>query len=172
MRWLAELLGAIPRKAVGFLVEGVAALAEVLRALGDALQLEGGDLGAVLGALEVAHFRLQLVHGAVEALRLLVQPVDQAPQHRLALVGELRAFDGDAGDDDEDGLRERVLRLRGVPNFARVGLVSVRPAAEAVEALADRGGWRCCRRRRSPCRRRRVRGRGEARGGRRRRGSR
>ena len=60
---------------------------EVLRPVGDEFQLAGLDLGAVLLALEVAQFRHQLVGGAVEALRLGVEHVDETPQQALALVG-------------------------------------------------------------------------------------
>ena len=67
-------------------LEGVAPVAEVLRPVRHKLQLAGLDLGAVLLALEVAQAGHQLVGGAVEALGLGVEHVDEAPQQALAFV--------------------------------------------------------------------------------------
>ena len=55
----------------------------------------GVDLGAVLGAFEVAELRFQCIGGAVEAVHLGVEEVDEAPQERFAFVGELGAVAGD-----------------------------------------------------------------------------
>ena len=73
-------------------LERVAAVGEALRPVGETLQLERLDLGAVLGLLEVAQVGHQLVGGAVEAAGLGVEHVDVAPQQALALVGELGSF--------------------------------------------------------------------------------
>ena len=90
------------------LLEGVSPVAEVLRALGDPFQLPGLDFGAVLGILQVPQFRRELVDRPVQPHRLHVQGVDEAPQQRLALVGELGAVRGDLVDEGvEDGVEAR-----------------------------------------------------------------
>ena len=48
-------------------LEGVPAVAQVLRAVGEGLQLVRLHLGAVLGLLEVLHLGRDAVDGAVEA---------------------------------------------------------------------------------------------------------
>ena len=114
-------------------------VAEVPHPVGERLQLVRLHLGAVLRPLEVAHLRHDAVDGPVEAGDLRVQAVDEAPQQRLALVGELRAFDGDAVNDGADGLAEGVDGVVLVPDDAAVDLAALRRCAEQRHALAD-----CC----------------------------
>ena len=98
---------------------------EVLRTVGDELQLAGLDLGAVLLALEVAQAGHQLVGGAVEALGLGVDHVDEAPEQALALVAELRAVRADALGEDAEGFVHRVDGVVGIPDVAGVELVAL-----------------------------------------------
>ena len=111
---------------VAHLLERVAAVAEVARPVGQGLELDGLHLGAVLGAFEVPHLRDDAVDGSVETLDLAVQHVDEAPQQRLALVGELGSLDGDARHDDADGLGERLSGVVLVPDVAAVELAALR----------------------------------------------
>ena len=103
---------------------------------------DGLHLGAVLGALEVSHLGHDPVDGAVEAGDLAVQHVDEAPQQRLAFVGELRPLDGDARHDDADGLGERLGGVVLVPDVAAVELTALGASAEEGEVLADSSGRR------------------------------
>ena len=89
---------------VAELLEGVASVTEVVCALGEALELPGLDLCAVLCASEFAHLGSEAVDGAVEALDLSVEGVDEAPEEALALVGELEAVGGDVLGEDVEGL--------------------------------------------------------------------
>ena len=57
-----------------------------LRAVGGDLGFAGVDLGAVLGAFEVAPLRCQLVDAPVEAAHLSVKGVEDASEQALALV--------------------------------------------------------------------------------------
>lgn len=67
--------------------------------------------------------------------------VDEAPHQRLALVGELRALEGDAIDDDADGLGQGLDGLVFVPDLAAVHFAALGRAAEGGEVVADgRGG--------------------------------
>ena len=118
-------------------LEGVAPVAQVVRPLCELLELERGDLGAVLGAFEVAHLGNQLVDRAVEALDLGVQHVGEAPEQRLELVMHLGALDGDALDHDRDGFGQRELGFRAVPGLAGVEVVPVGVASEQSEVVAD-----------------------------------
>ena len=127
---------------VAHLLERVAAVAEVARPVCQGLELDGLHLGAVLGAFEVSHLRDDPVDGAVEPGDLAVQHVDEAPQQRFALVGELRPLDGDARHDDADGLGERLGGVVLVPDVAAVELTALGASAEEGEALADGGGRR------------------------------
>ncbi len=77
-------------------LEGVASVTEAPRAVGRELHLQRPDLGAVLCALEVAEFGGEPVGGAVEALCLSVEHVDEASEEALAFVGHLGAVRGDA----------------------------------------------------------------------------
>ena len=130
---------------VAHLLEGVAAVAEVLRPVGEQLQLPRLHLIAVLCALEVAHLGNDPVDGAVEAGGLGVEHVDEAPHQCLALVGHLCALDGDAVRDDADGLAERLDGVVLVPDHAAVELAALGRAAEQREVLADgRGGGSGC----------------------------
>ena len=90
------------------LLEGVAPVAEVLRAIDRPFQFPGLDFGAVLGILQVPQFRGELVDLSVQPHRLHVQPVDEPPEQRLAFVGELGAVGGDLVDEGfEDGIEAR-----------------------------------------------------------------
>ena len=86
------------------LLEGVAAVAEVLRPVGHQLELAGLHFAAVLGALEVAQLGAQPVDAAVEPSDLGVEGVDEAPEQALALVGELGAVRPDALGQDAERL--------------------------------------------------------------------
>ena len=69
-------VGAVPLGGgVAQSLEGVPAIAEVLRTFGDSLQLPGLDFGAVLGILQVLEFRRELVDHPVQPHRLHVQGV-------------------------------------------------------------------------------------------------
>ena len=125
---------------VAHLLERVAAVAEVVRPVGEKLQLPGLHLVAVLRSLEVAHLRRDPVDGAVEAADLAVQHVDEAPQQGLALVGHLGPLDGDAVHDHADRLGERAKGVVLVPDVAAVELAALRASAVEREALADGGG--------------------------------
>ena len=118
-------------------LEGVAPAAEVLRPVGDELQLAGLDLGAVLPALQVAHLGQQPVGGAVEALGLGVEHVDEAPQEALALVGELEAVRADALGEDAEGFVHGVDGVVAVPDVAGVELVALGGSAVERRVLAD-----------------------------------
>ena len=111
-------------------------------ALGEALELEGLHLGAVLGAFEVAHLLNDPVDGTVDPLRLGVQHVDEAPEQALALVGELRAVGGDALDQGMHRLLDAGERLVLVPDEAVVDLVRSGGGAVQRRVVADGGGGR------------------------------
>ena len=118
-------------------LERVAPGGEVLRPVGDELQLAGLDLGAVLLALEVAQAGHQLVGGAVETLGLAVDHVDEAPCQALALVAELRAVRADALGEDAEGFEHRVDGVVGIPDVAGVELVALGRCAVEGRVLAD-----------------------------------
>ena len=122
-------------------LERVAPGGEVLRPVGDEFQLARLDLGAVLLALQVAQSGHQLVGGAVEALGLGVEHVDEAPQQALAFVAELRAVGTDALCEDAEGFAHRVERVVGVPDVPGVELVALGRRAVERGVLA---GCRCC----------------------------
>ena len=130
----------LPGDRVAHLLEGVAPVAEVLRALGDEFEFAGVDLGAVLGVHQVAHLRGEPVDAAVEAADLGVEGVDDAPEQVLALVGELEAVGGDAFREDAERFADRVHRVVCVPDLAGVELVAFRSGAEELRVLADHGG--------------------------------
>ena len=118
---------------VAHLLEGVPPVAEVLGALGQGLQFMGGDFRTILRAFEVAHLGDDLVDGAVDALGLRVERIDEAPQQALTFVGELRAIRC-------DGLREDVYDLLDtgqgfvlVPDNPGVGLAQFGGAAEQLQ---------------------------------------
>ncbi len=114
--------------------------AEVLRPVGDEFELAGLDLAAVLRAGEFLHLGRDAVDGAVEALCLCVEHVGEAPEQGLALVGELGAVDGNAGDDDADRLVQRFERLVAVPDVAAVELSALGGGAVEGRLLAGGGG--------------------------------
>ena len=127
---------------VAHLLERVAAVAEVARAVGDELQLARLDLGAVLGGLEVAQLRAQPVDAAVEAADLGVEAVDEAPQQALALVGELDPVGRDALGQDAECLGHRVggvvaSQTSRLSNSPRSGAAPNRAAFSQTVAVAD-----------------------------------
>ena len=71
----------------GCVAHGLEGVAPVALRPASRAPARGLDLGAVLFALEVAQAGHQLVGGAVEALGLGVEHVDEAPQQALAFVG-------------------------------------------------------------------------------------
>ena len=125
---------------VAHLLEGVAAVAEVLRPVGEKLELPRLHLGAVLCALEVAHLGHDAVDGPVEALGLGVEHVHEAPHQGLALVGHLSALDGDAVHDDADGFAERLDGVVLVPDDPAVAFAALRCSTEEGEVVADGSG--------------------------------
>ena len=126
---------------VAHLLEGVAAVAEVLGAVGDELELAGLHLGAVLGGLEVAQLRGELVDGAVEAAHLGVERVDEAPHEALALVGELGAVRPHTLRQHAEGFAHRVEGVVAVPDVAGVELVALGGCAIEGGVLADGRGY-------------------------------
>jgi len=73
------------RREVAHRLEGVAAVAEVPGALGEALQLDGLHFAAVLGAFEVAHLEHDPVGRPVDAARLRVQHVHEMPSFVIVI---------------------------------------------------------------------------------------
>ena len=104
---------------VAHLLEGVAPVAEVLRLVGEQLELPSLHLGAVLCGLEVLHVRHDAIDGRVEPLHLAVQHVDEAPHQGLALVGHLCAVDGDTVHHDADGRDADAGAAGGGPRRSR-----------------------------------------------------
>ena len=121
-------------------LEGVAALAEVPRPVGDEFEFAGLHLAAVLGALEVAELGREPVDASVEPSHLGVEAVDEAPEQGLALVGELEAVGGDARGEDAERLAGRVEGVAAVPDLAGVELAGLGGCAEEPRVLADGGG--------------------------------
>ena len=125
---------------VAHLLEGVAAVAEVLRPVRRQLQLPRVDLGAVLGALQVADLGREPVDAAVEAPHLGVEAVDEPPEQALALVCELEPVRRDAFGDDAERFAHRVDGVVAVPDLAGVVLAAFRSGAEELRVLADGRG--------------------------------
>ena len=125
---------------VAHLLERVAPVAEVLRAVGDEFQLAGLDFGAVLRGLEVAQLRAEPIDAAVESADLGVEGVHEPPEEALALVCELEAIGSDARCDDAERFAHRVHRVVCVPDLAGVELVAFRCRAVELRVLADGGG--------------------------------
>ena len=125
---------------VAELLEGVASVAEVVGALCDAFEFPGLDFGSVLGASEFAHLGGEPVDGAVEALDLCVEGVDEAPEEALALVGELCSVGGDGLDQGVEGLLDACERLVLVPDGSVVGFVGTGSGAVEPGEFADGGG--------------------------------
>ena len=121
-------------------LEGVAALAEALRPVGEELELAGLHLAAVLRALEVAELGRESVDASVEPSHLGVEAVDEPPEQGLALVGELEAVGGDAGAEDAERLAHRVEGVVAVPDLAGVELPALGRCAEEPRVLAHGGG--------------------------------
>ena len=125
---------------VAHLLEGVAPVAEIVRPVGQAFELDRLDLGAVLGAFERAHLGDDPVDGALDAPGLGVQHVDEAPQQALALVGELGAVRCDAADQRVDDLLDAGDRFLLGPDEAVVRLVG--SGGRAVQRGQLAGGGR------------------------------
>ena len=125
---------------VAELLEGVASVSEVVRALGDAFEFPGLDLGSVLGASEFAHLGGEPVDGAVEALDLCVEGVDEAPEEALALVGELGSVGRDGLDQGVEGLLDAGDGLVLAPDGSVVGFVGTGGGAVEPGEFADGGG--------------------------------
>ena len=123
---------------VAELLEGIAPVAEALRAIREGLQLPRLHFRSVLRLLEVAHLRRDAVDGAVEPLHLAVQHVGEAPHQCLALVGHLCAVDGDAVHDDADGLGQGIHGIVLVPDDSAVELAFRGCCTEEGHAVADR----------------------------------
>ena len=97
----------------------------------------GGDFRSILGAFEVAHFGDDLVDGAVDALGLCVERVDEAPQQALALVGELRAIRCDGLREDVYDLLDTGQGFVVVPDNPGVCLAHLGSSAEQLKVLTD-----------------------------------
>ena len=121
-------------------LEGVAPVAEVADPVGQALELPGLDLGAVLRGAEVLHLGREPVDAAVEALDLGVQCIDEAPEQALAFVGELGAVGRDAAGEEVDRFLDAGQGFLAVPDLAVVELVPFRGRAEQGGLLAGHGG--------------------------------
>ena len=74
---------------------GASEATEASTPVGVSPQFAGVDLGAVVGALEVAHLRHELVATAVEMTHLGVEGVDDPPEQAFAFVGEMHAVGSD-----------------------------------------------------------------------------
>ena len=118
-------------------LEGVAAAAEVLRAVRHQLQLAGLDLGAVLGARQLLEFRGEPVDAAVEALGLGMEHVDEAPEQALAFVGKLHSVGANAFGEDAEGLAHGRNGVVGIPDVAAVELVALGRRAVEGGLLTD-----------------------------------
>ena len=125
---------------VAHLLERIAPVAEVLRAVGDEFQLAGLDFRSVLLALEVAELGAEPVDAAVEAPHLGVEGVDEAPEQALALICELEAVGSDALGDDAERFAHGVERVVFVPDLPGVELVALGGGAEELCVLANGSG--------------------------------
>ena len=124
------------------LLEGVAPVAEVAGALDDSLQFPGVYFSPVLRALQVLQLRREPVDGAVQSLSLHVQGIDETPEQRFPLIGELGAVGCDFIDEEVDDLVETQQRLVMIPDGSGIGFASGRRSSELLEVLADDGGRR------------------------------
>ena len=113
-------MGVVLGGVVAELLEGVAAVVEVTELVGLQLEFVCVNLGAVLGMGQVVDLGSEFVGVAVEAGDLGVEGVNDAPQERFALVGELGAVGGDVLGDELDGFAECVDGGGGVPDVAAV----------------------------------------------------
>ncbi len=102
------------------------------------------DLGAVLGALQVADFRREAVDVAVESPDLRSPYVDEAPEHGLAFVGDLQAIRGDATGQDAELFADGFDRFVAVPDASGVELVASRGCAVECGVFADDCGVGLC----------------------------
>ena len=119
--------------------EGVSAVGEILRPVGLEFEFAGADLGAVLFALQFTDTGDEPVGGAVEALCLCVEGVDEAPQEVRSFVGELCAV-GCGLCEEVEGLDDGGGGFLLVPYDAGVELIGSRSRAEELRLLADHGG--------------------------------
>ena len=133
----AVLLGS----GVAHLLEGVAPVAEVAGSVGEELELERPDLGAVLALLQLVHLGDELVNAAVESPDLSVEGVDEAPEQALALVGELCSVWAYALGEDAEGLAHRLHGVVLVPDDAGVELAALGGGAVDLGVVADGCGY-------------------------------
>ena len=122
---------------VAHLLEGVAPVAEVLRAVGDQLELAGLYLGAVLAGLKVAQLRAEAVDAAVEAPDLGVEGVHEAPEQALAFVGHLEPVRSHPFCEDAERFAHRAGGVVFVPDFAGVELTALGCRAVELRILAN-----------------------------------
>ena len=125
---------------VAHLLERVAPVAEVLRAVGDQLELAGLDFGAVLAGLKVAQLRAEPVDAAVEAPDLGVEGVHEPPEEALAFVGHLEPVRSHPFGQDAERFAHRAGGVVFVPDLAGVELVALGLRAEELCVLANRRG--------------------------------
>ena len=127
------------------LLERVAPVAEILRAVRDELLFPGINLPAVLSLLQVAELGREAVDAAVEAPDLGVELVDEPPQQALALLGEMGADRADAlGEDAERLTRPTILSIRTalLPHATNRpdAIVYGSPLCSAAPEVGDVGG--------------------------------
>ena len=125
---------------VAHLLERIAPVAEVLRAVRHQLELAGLYLGAVLAGLEVAQVGAEAVDAAVEAPHLSVEGVHEPPEEALAFVGHLEPVRCDALCEDAERFAHRAGGVVFVPDLAGVELVALGLRAEELRVLANRRG--------------------------------
>ena len=119
--------------------EGVSAVGEILRPVGLEFEFAGADLGAVLFALQFTDTGDEPVGGAVEALCLGVEGVDESPEEVRPFVGELCAV-GCGLCKEVEGLDDGGGGFLLVPYDAGVELIGPRSRAEELRLL--RRPWR------------------------------
>ena len=108
-------------------LEGVAAVAEVLRAGGEEFEFEGLDRGLSSRARS-CRWRGR---GAV----LGVEHVDEAPEHALALIGELGAVGRDALCEDAEGFAHGLDGVVAVLDVPGIEIVALWRRAEELRLL-------------------------------------
>ena len=119
-------------------LEGVAAGGEVLRPVGDEFELAGLDLGTILFVLEVSEVGHEAVGCAVEALRLSVEHIDEAPEEAFAFIGKLSAVGADAVSEDAEAGVYGVESVILVPDIPGIELIVPRSSAEELRVFAER----------------------------------
>ena len=103
--------------------QSVAAVAGVVRLVGQPFQFQRTNLGTVLRALKVAKLGLHAVKGAVKPLGLGVEAIDQTPNQAFALVGELGSIGAKALGGKVDDLMHDAGQVRVLEPGAKVGQV-------------------------------------------------